>query len=194
MDGRERRKYERIPFRADIIINGKMSFRCIDLSRGGLYVYTGRSFEEDSIVDVAIPSEDKKINVRAKVRHNQPGIGMGLEFIDLTDEQSSMIEKLVESVATHTVKARPQKKRVLLIEDDDHTRKMNRSKLFAKGVLCYRSKGRHRSHEISGGGNSGLHNSGSIYGENGWFQSLIHTKDASQVGGFAGNCFFCTWH
>ena len=133
MNGKERRRHKRIPFREDIIVNNTINFKCIDISIGGLYVYTGRSYEENTIVDIAIPFKDKKINVRARIQHNQPGIGMGLEFIDLKDDQKAMIKVLIESLTSVSVKAKPEQKKILLIEDDNRTRQINKSRLFSEG-------------------------------------------------------------
>ena len=41
----------------------------------------------------------QKITVKAEVKYCQPGIGMGIAFIDLNDEQRAKIRELVESIA-----------------------------------------------------------------------------------------------
>lgn len=45
-DEKENRSGKRFPMKGDILLNGKMMFKCIDISEGGLYVYTARSFEK----------------------------------------------------------------------------------------------------------------------------------------------------
>jgi CheY-like chemotaxis protein len=141
MDGSDRRKYKRYPFRKNILVNGTMSFQGIDISEGGLYVYTGRSFPENTEVSVELPLKDGSLTVRAKVQHNQPGIGMGLQFIRLTAEQNSIIKGLIEtSVAESRKSAADERKKILLIEDDDKTRAINKSKLFSDGFSIIEAK------------------------------------------------------
>lgn len=133
--GTERRTKKRIPFKDDILINGKMRFKSIDIGKGGIYVYTGRSFDKNTIVNISIPFQDKNITVKGKVQHNQPGIGMGIRFIDLNDEQKAMIEELIKSITSQAVKISDAKKKILLVEDDDKTRRINKSKLFLEGFF-----------------------------------------------------------
>jgi hypothetical protein len=38
------------------------------------------------------------ITLKGQVKYCQTGIGIGIKFIDLEDEQRSMIKKLIESI------------------------------------------------------------------------------------------------
>jgi hypothetical protein len=69
-----------------------------DISENGLYVCMMQPLEKDRIIDVTIPFKGKKIIVRARVQYSHPGIGAGLIFIDLNDEQRSMIRELIASI------------------------------------------------------------------------------------------------
>jgi len=95
---RERRKCERCHFREDILIDGMTSCASSDISENGLYVCMMQPLEKDRIIEVTIPFKGKKIIVKARVRYSHPGIGMGLVFIDLSDEQRSMIRELIKSI------------------------------------------------------------------------------------------------
>lgn len=132
MTGIERRKHKRFPFREDALIDGVMMFKCIDISEGGLYVYTGRSFEKNKIAQVTLRFKDKEFTVKAQVRHSEQGIGMGLQFIELTDEQREVINRLLE-YAKSGQQSEKEKTKVLLIEDNDRTRQINKSKLYGEG-------------------------------------------------------------
>lgn len=94
----EHRKYERFPFREDITVDGTKMCTSMDISEGGIYISAIQIFEENSILELLIPFKGNKIKVKARVAYVQPGIGMGLEFIDLNDEQRKSIKELINSL------------------------------------------------------------------------------------------------
>jgi hypothetical protein len=94
----ERRKCERRHFREHILIDNTMTCVSSDISENGLYVCTMQPFEKNTIVNVTIPFKENKIIVRARVAYFNPGIGVGLIFVDLNDEQRSMLRELIKSI------------------------------------------------------------------------------------------------
>ena len=94
----ERRKYKRFPFREDILIDGTKRCTCSDISELGLYISTIQTFEESSIIDITIPFKGKTLTLKAQVQYCQPGIGIGVMFIDITDEQKAIIKGIIESI------------------------------------------------------------------------------------------------
>jgi predicted Zn finger-like uncharacterized protein len=97
-DRQERRKYVRYPFREEIIIDGTKRCTCSDISELGLYISTIQSFEEKGIIEVTIPFHEEFLTVKAQVQYSQPGIGIGVMFIDLTDEQKTIIREIIEAI------------------------------------------------------------------------------------------------
>jgi len=95
----ERRKHKRLPFREDILVDGTKLCTSTDISEGGLFVSAIQYFEEGNVVEVTIPLGEEKITVKAQVKYCQPGIGVGIVFIELNDEQRTKIRELVESIA-----------------------------------------------------------------------------------------------
>ncbi len=93
-----RRKYYRVPFREDITVDGTKMCTSIDISEGGIYISAIQIFEENSILELSIPFKGDELKVKARVVYIQPGIGMGLEFIDLSGEQKKSIRELIESL------------------------------------------------------------------------------------------------
>jgi hypothetical protein len=98
-DNKGHRKYERFPFREDILIDGVTQCTSADISEGGLFISTIQRFEKDEVIEVAIHMKKEKITVRAQVKYCQPGIGVGVAFIDLNDDQRAKIKELIESIA-----------------------------------------------------------------------------------------------
>lgn len=93
----ERRKYERFPYREDILIDGTTVCSCMDISEGGLYISAIQHFDINSIIKVTIPFKGNNITFRGRVRYCQPGIGMGVMFVDMNSEQRSILKELLSS-------------------------------------------------------------------------------------------------
>ena len=92
------RKHKRFPFREDVLVEGAQLCSSMDISEGGLFISAMQHFEKDNVVQVGIPVKGEKIMVKAQVRHCQPGVGLGVMFIDLDDEQRAEIKELVENI------------------------------------------------------------------------------------------------
>jgi hypothetical protein len=97
-DIKERRKYERFLFREDILIDGTRMCTSMDISEIGLYISAMQYYENNSVIDITIPFKGEKLTVKARVRHCQPGIGMGFMFVDLNAVQRAKIKELIESI------------------------------------------------------------------------------------------------
>jgi hypothetical protein len=95
---KEQRKYDRFPFREDILIDGTKMCTSMDICEGGLYVSAIQVFEKNSIVDLAIPFKGAKVALKAQVQYCQPGIGMGIQFIDMSDNQKAAIRELIDGI------------------------------------------------------------------------------------------------
>jgi hypothetical protein len=93
------RESERFPFREHILIDGSKPCTSTDISRGGIYVSAIQYFPEHSVLDLTIPYNDKKITLKGKVQYYQAGIGLGIQFIELTDEQKAIINEIVDRIA-----------------------------------------------------------------------------------------------
>jgi CheY-like chemotaxis protein len=135
---KEHRKHQRIPLREEFLVDVRKDFKCVDISEGGLYFSTGNIFEENSFFDVTIPFKNKKITVKAQIRHFQPGIGVGVEFIDVSDSQRATIKEIIASIMFND--NADKKDKILLIEDHDMSRKMSRINLIEGGFMVIEAK------------------------------------------------------
>lgn len=135
----EDRQRKRVPFAKDILINGEIMVRAIDISEGGLYVHTGRSNITGRIVEVDIPYRGGNLRVNAMVQHNQEAIGMGLMFVNLEPAKKNKILELIEGLPTEdgvvseTVINKRKKTGVLLIDDNPSTQRIYKSRLVHEG-------------------------------------------------------------
>src|SRR4030066_1494113 len=138
-DARERRQFERLPFREDILVDGIMKCSSVDISEGGLYLCSMQPFETDSEIDVTIPFKDGTFTVRALVQYSQTGIGMGVRFIDVNDGQREKIRELLESITIKSSKTKHRKNKILFVEENDISGQY-RSKLLAEGFSIIEAK------------------------------------------------------
>lgn len=134
----EHRKQQRIPITGKLLVDIRKDFQCIDISEGGLYFSTGNIYAENSFFDVTIPFKNKKITVKAQIRHFQPGVGVGIEFIDVNDSQRAIIKEIIESIMLNYKTDRKDK--ILLIEDHDMSRKINRINLVENGFFVIEAR------------------------------------------------------
>lgn len=95
----ERRSFKRYVFREEILLEGTYAGTSTNISERGIFVFSLEPYDEDAVIDIVIPLQKEKLTVRARVRHCQPGIGMGLLFVDLNDEQRAKIKELVAAAA-----------------------------------------------------------------------------------------------
>jgi hypothetical protein len=98
-DHTERRKHERFPFIEDILVDGTKSCRVTDISEGGLFISAIQSFESGDVMDVSIPIQNEKIHAKAEVKYCQPGIGMGIAFIETNEDLRIKIKELLDRIA-----------------------------------------------------------------------------------------------
>lgn len=91
----ERRKYVRYPFREDILIDGSRQAYSQNICEAGMFISTLHPVEKGRIITLTIAS---LVTVRAVVKNFQSGIGMGVEFIEVTHDQAEAIKQLIEDI------------------------------------------------------------------------------------------------
>ncbi|MBE0428225.1 MAG: PilZ domain-containing protein [Nitrospirae bacterium] len=92
---KERRQYERYPFREDILIDSTKQAYSQNICEDGMFVSTLHPLKKGSVIHVTIHSN---LTVKAEVSNSYPGIGMGIEFIDLNFDQTRQIKQLIEDI------------------------------------------------------------------------------------------------
>ena len=129
------RRHKRVKFKKKVLVNNQIMVEALDISESGLFLHTGRSFEDGSVVQLGIPSLTGKFDIvlQATVRHNHRGIGMGLQFVDVDEPQKIKLNKLIDSLDKAARKELEDRKVVLLAGGSDTARNINKSKLVLDG-------------------------------------------------------------
>ena len=105
-DKEELRKYERFHFREDISIDDTKC-TCMDISESGIYV-AAQYLASGDFVDVTFPFKGRKITIKGQVQHCEYGIGAGITFIDLNDDDRAIIKQLIHGIS-ETSASKPNK-------------------------------------------------------------------------------------
>ncbi len=95
-DQEERRRYDRSRLIVDVFFNGQDSTAVAstkDISLGGLYMNTRASVPEGETLMIRIPIGKHEIVCSAEVVYRNPGLGLGVRFIDLSEEARALLEQ-----------------------------------------------------------------------------------------------------
>ncbi len=129
------RKHKRVKFKKKVLVDNQIMVEALDISESGLFLHTGRSFDDGTTVQVGIPTLPGNFDlvVQATVQHNHSGIGMGLQFVDVDDIQKIKLQKLINSLDETARKELDGRKIILLAGGSDTARNINKSKLVLDG-------------------------------------------------------------
>ena len=95
-DHEERRKHNRSRLIVDVHFDGQDSTGVAsskDISLGGLYMNTQADVPRGGKLIIRIPVADKDIVCTAEVVYKNPGLGLGVRFLDLSDEARALLEQ-----------------------------------------------------------------------------------------------------
>ena len=99
----ERRNYDRTRLIVDLHFNGADATGVAstkDISPGGLYMNTQTVFPEGALLTLRLPLEvehEQHVVVKAEVVYSNPGLGVGVRFRQLSEEDRLKIERALAS-------------------------------------------------------------------------------------------------
>ncbi len=126
------RKKRRILLQKKVTINDIIKGYILDLSNGGMYIHTQAEFTPGIKLDLGFVIDNKQVTVKAAVKHIHPGIGIGVKFLDLSQEASFSIRKFLES-QPDIITEDAQVKKILLVDDNAQSRSIYRNRLLGEG-------------------------------------------------------------
>ena len=93
------RQFERFTSYRDLQVNyegysEEIPVRVPDISTRGMFINTPHQFPQGAVLNVKfiLTRSNTEISARAEVRYNLPGVGVGIEFIDISPEAQKAIE------------------------------------------------------------------------------------------------------
>lgn len=107
-DGKRKRNFERIPVELECQVSREhdpsmaevLEATILDISPAGCFIKTDNLIGEESFVNLRVPALGSNRPIYSSVRWSRPEnasgakIGMGLLFIDITDEQTDAVSRL----------------------------------------------------------------------------------------------------
>jgi hypothetical protein len=96
----EKRELERVSFLSECLVEsqalgGVKTARINDLHTGGAFIDVVTPFPIGSVLQLRFRLRDNEINVKAEVRYSMANIGVGVRFLDLSDEGRDLIENVL---------------------------------------------------------------------------------------------------
>jgi len=143
------RKNKRVTVVGDVVIDDVIKAKALDLSAGGMFVFTkdlfkkGKVvsvstkdlFEKGKVVSVSIPFEEKTFILKAVVKHIVENVGIGLRFFDLDAGQKALINELIDYF--HSKPLKSDKKRVIFADPNEEYRKSVKGRLILEGFAVF---------------------------------------------------------
>jgi len=121
----------RVGFSDKVLVNATISVRGVDISEGGMFLLTGRSFPAGDPLFLEFTMLQVPVTAKAVVQFNIEGVGMGVNFTDIADMDRELIAQYVEQ---HIHEQGLQKdKRVLLVGNADLSDRGTR--IYTNGLL-----------------------------------------------------------
>lgn len=124
----ERRRHKRFHYNETVFVNDSIRAQCANISEGGLFIYSTRGLLPGSTVKVAFPAED--LSVTAVVQHVREN-GVGLMFTAVKPEELEGIRAICRNAGS--AQAAGRKHTVLMVEDSESVRRLNKARLSAEG-------------------------------------------------------------
>jgi PilZ domain-containing protein len=90
----------------NIIYEGRseqMEVRAPDISPRGMFIHISKHFPEGAVLklEFRLSRSGRDVKTRAEVRYCLPGVGIGVEFIDISPEDEEAIAEEIESLMGH---------------------------------------------------------------------------------------------
>jgi len=96
----ERRSKPRLSVHLDAIWEGgeeRHSARVTDLSEGGCYLDSvGEVMVGEIVAFRVLLPDDEWLYLEGEVRHHRHGVGFGVQFVELNEEQTQNLQRLLE--------------------------------------------------------------------------------------------------
>jgi len=100
------RQYERFSYLRDLAISfegrtEQIKLRTPDISPFGMFVNTDYLFPEDAILQIrfTLPFTRHQVRARGKVRYSLPGVGIGIQFVEISAADQHAIDKEIYAAA-----------------------------------------------------------------------------------------------
>ncbi len=74
-----------------------------DISMHGCYVEAQATYPVGTALDMVLEAKDMKIETKGTVKVNYPYLGMGIAFVDMSEENKARLKELLGSISRQTI-------------------------------------------------------------------------------------------
>ena len=118
----------------DVMINDMVKGCAFDVSVDGMYIHTPEThFKENEQLTLSFDIDGKNADIKASVRHVDPGFGIGVKFLNMSPDMQTDINKFLNSALNSTAKT--SHRVALLIISQEKPRNVYKLKLQQEGLF-----------------------------------------------------------
>ena len=101
----EKREVPRYSFIAEVALiepatNTRIAGRVSEISRKGCYVDVLNTLPEGTAIDLQVSRDRGVFGTRGKIIYVQPGMGMGVAFIDVPEDQMKVLDAWLQELSS----------------------------------------------------------------------------------------------
>lgn len=140
--GANDRKQVRLFMKKDVLLNNTVKGYALDMSEGGMFIYTHIPFPKDKFIEVrfALKQAEPMLIVKAQVRFLQPGVGLGIIFVNMDEPVKERLKKYIaENVGAHPLGQDAadidKRKKILIIDASPSARTTYKNRLVLANFI-----------------------------------------------------------
>lgn len=136
------RKQVRLLVKKEVLINNAVKGYALDISEGGMFIYTQIPFPKDRLIDLSFSLGEglTALKPQASVQFVQEGVGVGVVFTNLGHVDRERLKRFIEeNLDAHPLgreaKDIDTRKKVLIVDDSAAARITYKNKLVLSGFV-----------------------------------------------------------
>lgn len=134
------RRQGRLLVKKEVLINNAVRGYALDLSEGGMFIYTHIPSAKDRVLNLRFTLEQDAppVNIQGRVQFVQKDVGIGVGFVNLSQFDIERLKQFIaENLDAHPLGAEAadvdKRKKVLLVDDLASARSTYKNKLVLAG-------------------------------------------------------------
>lgn len=122
-----KRQYLRVRYHREVAVEASAPVLGASISEGGMFIYTMAPFQSGHDVMMNFPLLESPLAISGTIRHYQSGIGMGLMFLNPTENQVLSLRRFVDAALAAQQTGREAA--ILLVDGNETKRRLYRAAL-----------------------------------------------------------------
>jgi CheY-like chemotaxis protein len=113
------RRLKRELITREVLINNLLTGHALDISPGGMFINVPAEIKANTPITLKFNADGLPLVVNGIVKHSQPGVGIGIEFVGLNEDQEEQIDEFIEQCTQERAKLEKQggKPAILMVDD-----------------------------------------------------------------------------